>query len=172
MGIMDRLREREDWNWRKKHAMSGDLRGHAHGRRTPPEEFEWAEEKRSLLAVANDMTPRQREAVILYFFEEMTKTAIGERLGITRQSVSEYIEYALKKVEKSLPNIPAKTPIFFPMGEGYFYRDLMRQRFRKVKRNKRSLMPYEIFDRNGKIAEYIGCVFPGIDVKWPKQSDR
>jgi len=37
------------------------------------------------------LTPRQREVVFLYFFEELNQREIAEKLGISQQSVSEHL---------------------------------------------------------------------------------
>ncbi len=37
------------------------------------------------------LTPRQREAVILYFFEKLNQREIARKLGISQQSVSEHL---------------------------------------------------------------------------------
>jgi len=43
-----------------------------------------------------------RECIVLYFFEEQTHAAIGERLGITRQAVAQRIEKGITLVRKRL----------------------------------------------------------------------
>lgn len=37
------------------------------------------------------LTPRQREVVLMYFFEGTNQRQIAERLGVTQQSVSEHL---------------------------------------------------------------------------------
>ena len=37
------------------------------------------------------LTDKQREVVLLYFFEELNQRQIAERLGISQQSVSEHL---------------------------------------------------------------------------------
>jgi len=45
-----------------------------------------------LLAILCDvLTPRQREVVLMYFYEGANQRQIAERLGVTQQSVSEHL---------------------------------------------------------------------------------
>ena len=45
--------------------------------------------KRILLKIIkNELTPRQNEIIMLYYFKDMNITEIAERLGVTPQAVS------------------------------------------------------------------------------------
>ena len=41
-----------------------------------------------LKIINNELTPRQKEIIVLYYFREMDIVAIGRKLGVTPQSVS------------------------------------------------------------------------------------
>ncbi len=51
-----------------------------------------------------------RECIVLYFFEEQTHAAIGERLGITRQAVAQRIEKGITLVRKRLASRGVVAP--------------------------------------------------------------
>ncbi len=51
-----------------------------------------------------------RECIVLYFFEEQTHAAIGERLGITRQAVAQRIEKGIALVRKRLASKGVVAP--------------------------------------------------------------
>lgn len=53
-----------------------------------------------------------RECIVLYFFEEQTHAAIGERLGISRQAVAQRIEKGITLVRKRL----ARKGVVVPAG--------------------------------------------------------
>ena len=48
----------------------------------------WASVRRLMDEV---LTDRQREIILLYFFEDLNQRQIGERLGISQQAVSEHL---------------------------------------------------------------------------------
>ncbi len=41
-----------------------------------------------LKVINNELTPRQKEIIMLYYFQDMTLTDIGDRLGISPQAAS------------------------------------------------------------------------------------
>ncbi|WP_262011288.1 sigma factor-like helix-turn-helix DNA-binding protein [Bacillus licheniformis] len=45
-----------------------------------------------------DLTGRQREAVRLVYFEDLTQVEAGKRMGITRGAVARYIAFAAEKI--------------------------------------------------------------------------
>ncbi|WP_256860348.1 sigma-70 family RNA polymerase sigma factor [Bacillus sonorensis] len=45
-----------------------------------------------------DLTDRQREAIRLVYFEDLTQVEAGERMGITRGAVARYIAFAAEKI--------------------------------------------------------------------------
>ncbi len=53
-------------------------------------------------AIAEDLTARQREVLLLHYFENVPQTEIASRLGIHKSSVSRTIKRAKQRLEKSL----------------------------------------------------------------------
>lgn len=53
-------------------------------------------------AVENDLTPRQRELVKMYYFDQMLMRDIADELGLEISSVSRTLKRARTKLEKSL----------------------------------------------------------------------
>lgn len=53
-------------------------------------------------AVENDLTPRQRELVKMYYFDQMLMQDIADELGLEVSSVSRTLKRARTKLEKSL----------------------------------------------------------------------
>ncbi|MCR5602026.1 MAG: sigma-70 family RNA polymerase sigma factor [Ruminococcus sp.] len=55
--------------------------------------------KRVLLKVINnELTARQREIIVLYYFKNMNMVNIGKKLGITTQAVSDAITRGRRKL--------------------------------------------------------------------------
>jgi DNA-directed RNA polymerase sigma subunit (sigma70/sigma32) len=48
------------------------------------------------------LTDQQMQVVWLYYWEKMTQTQIGKKLGVTQQTVHQHLEYAKKKLIKLL----------------------------------------------------------------------
>lgn len=46
------------------------------------------------------LTEKQREVFLLYYYDGLKQREIAERLGISRDSVNDRLEGALKKVKK------------------------------------------------------------------------
>jgi RNA polymerase sigma-70 factor (ECF subfamily) len=51
-----------------------------------------------LNVINNELTPRQKEIVMLYYFKEMDIVAIGKQLGVTPQAVSAAMKRARLKL--------------------------------------------------------------------------
>ena len=49
-----------------------------------------------------ELTPRQREAILLCVFEGLTETEAAKRLGLNKSTVSRHIARAKKRIERSL----------------------------------------------------------------------
>ena len=54
------------------------------------------------LAVEEELTPRQREILGLYYDEGLTMSQIGERLGLNRSTVCRTIHRARERLYRSL----------------------------------------------------------------------
>ena len=61
--------------------------------------------KEALPKAIKKLTARQREVVVMYFWDNMTQQEIAEELGITQQAVSLYIDYSLKKLRKTIKKL-------------------------------------------------------------------
>lgn len=53
-------------------------------------------------AIEEELTPRQREVLLLYYFEGMLQPEIASHLGINKSSVSRTIKRARERLKKSL----------------------------------------------------------------------
>lgn len=51
-------------------------------------------------ALEQELTEKQRTALFLYYFEEMTMQEIAEKLGVCRSTVSRNIARAKQRIEK------------------------------------------------------------------------
>lgn len=50
----------------------------------------------------NELTPRQREMVMLYFFENMTMREIGAQLGVDSSTVSRTLSRAKRRIARCM----------------------------------------------------------------------
>ena len=57
--------------------------------------------------IENELTPKQRQAVILYFFAQKTQAEIGRLMGIPHQVVSQHI-YGIRRNGKKIGGAIAK----------------------------------------------------------------
>ena len=53
-------------------------------------------------AINQELTPRQKECLMLYYLRGFVQQQIGNLLGIHQTTVSQHISYALKKLRKVL----------------------------------------------------------------------
>ena len=51
--------------------------------------------------IENELTPKQRQAIVLYFFEQKTQEEIGRIMGIPHQVVSQHI-YGIRRNGKKI----------------------------------------------------------------------
>lgn len=59
--------------------------------------------KRNLLkAVNEELTPKQRETLLMYYFEDLSMAEIAEKQGVTLSTVSRSITRAKKRLERVL----------------------------------------------------------------------
>ena len=80
---------------------------------TNRESIEFA--KRALkLAIKNELTPRQTQMLMLYYFEGLTMDAIASRLGVNKSTVSRQLATARKR----LKHVMQYTPLGQFMGDG------------------------------------------------------
>jgi len=52
-------------------------------------------------AIREDLTERQQEMIIMYFFDGMSMQQIADELGVTKQNVSKTIKRGLDRIKKS-----------------------------------------------------------------------
>ncbi len=53
-------------------------------------------------AIENELTDRQREVVLLYYFEKMTMREVGETLGIDSSTVSRTLGRARRRIARCM----------------------------------------------------------------------
>ena len=59
--------------------------------------------KRNLVrCLREDLTPKQQQALILYYSEGMTMREIGEKLGVNRSTVSRTIKRGERRLQRCL----------------------------------------------------------------------
>ena len=59
--------------------------------------------KRNLIrALQEDVTPRQRQALLLYYSEGLNMREIGERLGVDKSTVSRTIKRGEQRLQRCL----------------------------------------------------------------------
>ena len=68
--------------------------------------------RKTVMGVISRLPRRQREAVILHYYDELSVTEVAEAMGVTHQSVSEYLALARKKLRGELE----KQPILAKLG--------------------------------------------------------
>ena len=70
---------------------------------------DWQEQliPRLMEIIENELTPKQRQAVILYFFGQKTQEEIGRLMGIPHQVVSQHI-YGIRRNGKKIGGAIAK----------------------------------------------------------------
>lgn len=52
-------------------------------------------------AIKEDLTDRQQEMIIMYFFDGMNMQQIADELGVTKQNVSKTIRRGINRIKKS-----------------------------------------------------------------------
>ena len=59
--------------------------------------------KRNLIrALQEDVTPRQRQALLLYYGEQLNMREIGERLGVNKSTISRTIQRGERRLRRCL----------------------------------------------------------------------
>lgn len=54
------------------------------------------------LAVEQELTDRQKECVMLYFYENLTEEQIGQRLGVGKSTVCRHLQKAKARLYRAL----------------------------------------------------------------------
>lgn len=61
-------------------------------------------------AVEQELTPRQRECVELYFFRRMTMEEVGEALGIGKATVCRHLQKSKRRLGRALGYAALRPP--------------------------------------------------------------
>jgi len=62
-----------------------------------------------LMTALQSLTGKQYQCIQLYYWEDLSQNKIGEWLGVTRQTVSQHLEYAYSKLRREYLVELAKT---------------------------------------------------------------
>ena len=54
------------------------------------------------LAIGQELTDRQKECVMLYFYENLTEEQIGKRLGVGKSTVCRHLQKAKARLYRAL----------------------------------------------------------------------
>ena len=68
----------------------------------PHEYVENAEKRQAVNEVLSSLTERQKETVMLHYFDGLSVTKVAEVMKITKQSVSEYLAVSREKLKREL----------------------------------------------------------------------
>jgi len=68
----------------------------------PSESAESAEARKAVMDAIATLSFRQREAVMLHYFDGLSMTEIAKVMGVSKQSVSEYLALSRNKLRKEL----------------------------------------------------------------------
>lgn len=52
-------------------------------------------------AIKEDLTDRQQEMIVMYYFDDITMQEIADEFGVTKQNVSRIIKRGLKRIKNS-----------------------------------------------------------------------
>ena len=133
-----------------------------------------AESRRELDAIINRLTERQAVCVKLHFLEGYSQGETAERLGITKQSVSEHLAAAKKKLAILLREVPDKVPSRAVLSTGKnehtTYEDLMAEPVADEERSVPLLFPFELWLRHNEGARWnrYGVYRPVIKNRLPE----
>ncbi len=109
-------------------------------------------------AIIDQLTERQAVCVKLHFLEGYSQGEIAERLGITKQSVSEHLAAAKKKLAILLREVPDKVPsravLTTGKNERTTYEDLMAEPVADEERSVPLLFPFELWLRHNEGARW------------------
>jgi len=68
----------------------------------PQETLEVAEMSEKVKRALSKLKPKYREVLYLYYFQELSREEVAERLKVSTRKVSELVNYALKLIRKEL----------------------------------------------------------------------
>ena len=175
--LLERMADAEDWAaWEREVPCGAYLEEEAEGE-SLEDAAARAEVSNALLRVINDLPPRQRQCVELYYFEEMTQEQIAERLGVDRRTVRTHIDRAEDGMRESLGTVSPISPLDTRSTyEGNFWDSLMALTHSKQSVTHPCIYPYELWARynagarqadNGRwvaivedrLGEYIAAAF-------------
>lgn len=106
-----------------------------------------AEASNLLLRVINDLPPRQRQCVELYYFDGYTQEQIAGRLGIDRTTVTRHLRAARQNIAETTNADYTFCPSHAVTSRGVFIHDLMADPLRKRKTGHHPMFPFEIWAR-------------------------
>ena len=109
-----------------------------------------------ILRVLNELPSRQRQAVELYFLDNLTQEAVAQRMGIDRRTVRGYVDRACERIVSSVDSMPP-----FRAPKSITCRDdiiasLMALTYRKQKRHHPPIYPYELWRRYNAAGYWAG----------------
>jgi len=68
----------------------------------PHVETERGERARQIAAIVEQLKPKFRDVLYLYYYKELSREEVAQELGISPRRVSERVNYALKLVKKAV----------------------------------------------------------------------
>ncbi|MBC7349444.1 MAG: sigma-70 family RNA polymerase sigma factor [Candidatus Aminicenantes bacterium] len=68
----------------------------------PQETLEVAEMSDRVKKALSRLKPKYREVLYLYYYQELSRNEVADRLGVSTRKVSELVNYALKLIRKEL----------------------------------------------------------------------
>lgn len=68
----------------------------------PQETLEVQEMSEKVKAALSRLKPKYRDALYLYYYQELTREEVARKMGISARKVSELVNYALKLIRKEL----------------------------------------------------------------------
>ena len=71
---------------------------------SPPEEVEAKERAEFLASAIKKLKPKYKEVLYLYYYKELSREEVAQKLGISPRRVSERVNYAQKLLRKMMKN--------------------------------------------------------------------
>ncbi len=94
----------------------------------PVDTFEAKESKEALIAAVDGMPERERTVLMMYYYDGLTLTEIGEFLGVTESRVCQIHTKALRQLRSKLADRSETAPRRAPVARPYARRVQIRQR--------------------------------------------